>query len=140
MKEIMAIIRQSMMKETLAALSEIGIDSVTVHSVNGRGRQGGNIMESVDPEMKANVESVSKIYKYPTPSSMAGLSKLTKPVFWIPKNLLTIVVSEVPVKKVIETIANVNRSGRFGDGKVFTLPIKDAVRIRTGETGDAAII
>jgi nitrogen regulatory protein PII 2 len=140
MKEIMAIIRQSMMKQTLAALSEIGVDSVTVHSVNGRGKQGGNIMESVDPEMKANVESVSKIYKYPTPSSMAGLSKLTKPVFWIPKNLLTIVISEVPVEKVIETITNVNRSGKCGDGKVFILPIKDAVRIRTGETGDAAII
>ena len=97
MKEIMAIIRQSMMKQTLAALSEIGVDSVTVHSVNGRGRQGGNIMESVDPEMKMNVESVSKIYKYPTPSSLAGLSKLTKPVFWIPKNLLNIVISEVPL-------------------------------------------
>ncbi len=49
MKEIMAIIRQSMMKETLAALSEIGVDSVTVHSVNGRGRQGGNIMETRRP-------------------------------------------------------------------------------------------
>ncbi len=140
MKEVMAIIRQSKMKETLAALVDIGITSVTVHSLNGRGRQGGNIMECVDPEMKVDIESVSKIYKFPTPSSMAGDSKLTKPVFWIPKSLLNLVVSEVPVEKVIETIAAVNRTGRYGDGKIFVLPLTDAVRIRTGETKDAAIV
>ncbi|MBI5140950.1 MAG: P-II family nitrogen regulator [Nitrospirae bacterium] len=140
MKELMAIIRQSKQKETLAALVDIGVVSVTVHSVNGRGRQGGNIMESIDPDMPGNIESVSKIYKYPTPSSMAGDSTLTKPVFWVPKNLLTIVVSEVPVEKVIETITKVNRTGKPGDGKIFVLPIADALRIRTGETGDAAIL
>ena len=140
MKEVMAIIRQAKVKETLAALADIGVTSVTVHSLNGRGKQGGNIMESVDPDMKADVECVSKIYKFPTPSSMAGDSKLTKPVLWVPKSLLNLVVSEVPVKKVIETLTAVNRTGRCGDGKVFVLPMTDAVRIRTGETGDEAII
>jgi len=140
MKEIWAIIRQGKVKETIAALSEVGVDSVTVHTVNGRGRQGGNIMQSVDPDMKADVECVSKIYKFPTPSSMAGDSKLTKPVFWVPKSLLDIVVSDVPVDKVVEVISTVNRTGGYGDGKLFILPISDAVRIRTGETGDAAII
>ena len=140
MKEVMAVVRQEKAKETIAALAGIGVVSVTVHSLNGRGRQGGNIMECVDPEMKVDIESVSKIYKFPTPSSMAGDSKLTKPVFWVPKSLLDIVVSEVPVEKVIETITLVNRTGRYGDGKIFVLPVKDAVRIRTGETGDAAII
>jgi nitrogen regulatory protein PII 2 len=71
---------------------------------------------------------------------MAGASTLTKPVFWVPKSLLDIVVSEVPVGRVVETIVGVNRTGRNGDGKIFLLPIEDAVRIRTGETGDAAII
>ena len=140
MKELMAVIRQGKVKETLAALSTIGVDSVTVHSLNGRGRQGGAIMESVDPDMKLDVECVSKIYKFPTPSSMAGYSKLTKPVFWVPKSLLDIVVSEVPHEKVVEAIMSVNRTGGFGDGKIFVLPISEAVRIRTGETGDAAII
>lgn len=140
MKEVMAIVRQGKVKETLAALVEIGVTSVTVHSLNGRGRQGGNIMDCIDPEMKMDVESVSKIYKFPTPSSMAGDSKLTKPVFWIPKSLLNLVVSEVPVEKVIEAITSVNRTGRYGDGKIFVLPMTDAVRIRTGETGDAAIV
>ncbi len=140
MKEIMAVIRQGKVKETMEALAGIGVTSVTVHSLNGRGRQGGNIMESVDPCMDTNVECVSKIYKYPTPSSMAGLSTLTKPVFWVPKSLLDIVVSEVPAEKVVETIVSVNRTGGFGDGKVFVLPIEDAMRIRTGERGDAAII
>ncbi len=140
MKEVMAIIRQSKVKETLSALVEIGVSSVTIHSLNGRGKQGGNIMESVDPEMKTDVECVSKIYKFPTPSSMAGDSKLTKPVFWVPKSLLNLVVSEVPVEKVVEALTSVNRTGRCGDGKIFILPVTDAVRIRTGETSDAAII
>lgn len=140
MRELFAIIRQERVGETLEALSSIGVDSVTVHTVHGRGRQGGNIMEEVDPLMRGNVESVSRIWKFPTPSSMAGASTLTKPVFWVPKSLLDIVVSEVPVDRVVETVVRLNRTGRNGDGKIFLLPIEDAVRIRTGETGDAAII
>ena len=134
MREIFAIIRQDKVKETLEALSSVGVDSVTVHTVHGRGKQGGSIMEVVDPLMRGNIESVSKIWKFPTPSSMAGASTLTKPVFWVPKSLLDIVVSEVPSEQVVETIVRVNRSGRNGDGKIFLLPIENAVRIRTGET------
>jgi nitrogen regulatory protein PII 2 len=140
MKEIMAVVRQSKVKETLAALAEIGVNSTTVHNLNGRGRQGGNIMECVDPLMDVNVEYVSKIYKFPTPSSMAEYSRLTKPVFWVPKSLLDIVVSEVPEEKVVDAIMKVNRTGNPGDGKVFVMPIEDAMRIRTGERGDAAIV
>jgi nitrogen regulatory protein PII 2 len=140
MKEIMAVIRQSKVKETMEALAALGVTSVTIHSLNGRGRQGGNIMECIDPLMDVNVEYVSKIYKFPTPSSMAGDSTLTKPVFWVPKSLLDIVVSEVPAEKVAEAIMSVNRTGAKGDGKVFVLPIADAMRIRTGERGDAAIV
>jgi nitrogen regulatory protein PII 2 len=140
MNEVMAVIRQRMVKETIAALGEIGVTSVTVHSLNGRGKQGGNIMENVDPLMKENVEYVSKIYKFPTPSSMAEYSRLTKPVFWVPKSLLDIVISEVPVEKVVDTIITTNRTGNKGDGKIFVLPIVDALRIRTGERGDAAIV
>lgn len=140
MKEIMAVVRQSKVKETLAALAEIGVTSTTVHNLNGRGRQGGNIMECVDPLMDVNVEYVSKIYKFPTPSSMAEYSRLTKPVFWIPKSLLDIVVSEVPEEKVVDAIMKVNRTGNPGDGKIFVMPIEDAMRIRTGERGDAAIV
>lgn len=140
MKEIMAVIRQSKVKETMEALAGIGVTSVTIHNLNGRGRQGGNIMECVDPLMDAGIESVSKIYKFPTPSSMAEYSKLTKPVFWVPKSLLDIVISEVPADKVVAAVVSVNRTGSFGDGKVFVLPIADAMRIRTGERGDAAIL
>jgi len=140
MIEVMAVIRQGKVKETINALDEIGVDSVTVHNLNGRGRQGGNIMECIDPLMDENVEYVSKIYKYPTPSHMAEYSRLTKPVFWVPKSLLDIVISEVPVGKVMEVIASVNRTGNKGDGKIFVLPIEDAMRIRTGERGEAAIL
>ena len=140
MKEIMALIRRHKLTETLQALADIGVVSVTVHSVNGRGKQGGSIMENVDPEMPKDIEYASKIYTSPTPSSMAGDSTLTKPVFWIPKNLLDIVVSEVPVEKVVDVIMRVNQSGKHGDGKIFVLPLRDALRVRTGERGDAAIL
>jgi nitrogen regulatory protein PII 2 len=139
-REVFAVIRQEKVKETIDALSGVGVDSVTVHTVHGRGRQGGNIMEEVDPLMRGNIESVSKIWKFPTPSSMAGASTLTKPVCWVPKSLLDIVVSAVPVERVVEAVVGVNRTGRNGDGKIFLLPVEDAVRIRTGERGDAAII
>jgi nitrogen regulatory protein PII 2 len=95
-RELFAVIRQDKAGETLEALSAVGVDSVTVHTVHGRGRQGGTIIEVVDPEMRGNIESVSRIWKFPTPSSMAGASTLTKPVFWVPKTLLDIVVSAVP--------------------------------------------
>lgn len=140
MKEIVAIIRRTKLKETLQALADIGVISTTVHSVNGRGKQGGSIMENVDPEMPRDIEYVSKIYTSPTPSSMAGDSTLTKPVFWVPKNLLEIVISDVPVQKVVDVIMRINRSGKHGDGKIFVLPIQDSMRIRTDERGDAAII
>ncbi|MBI5189058.1 MAG: P-II family nitrogen regulator [Nitrospirae bacterium] len=140
MKEIMAVIRQSKVKQTMEALADIGVTSVTIHNLNGRGKQGGNIMECVDPLMSTDVECVSKIYKFPTPSSMAVYSKLTKPVFWVPKSLLDIVISEVPEDLVVEAIMKVNRTGNKGDGKVFVMPIADALRIRTGERGDAAIV
>ncbi|HWR98658.1 MAG TPA: P-II family nitrogen regulator, partial [Candidatus Methanoperedens sp.] len=129
MREIFAVIRQERVKETLEALSGVGVDSVTVHAVHGRGRQGGNIMEEVDPLMRGNIESVSRIWKFPTPSSMAGASTLTKPVCWVPKSLLDIVVSEVPVQKVVDAVIGANRTGRNGDGKIFLLPIEGAVRI-----------
>lgn len=140
MKEIMAIIRQTALNQTLDVLLEIGVDSVTVHSVNGRGKQAGNVMEAVDPDMRMNVESVSKIDRFPTPASLAGDSTLTRPLLWVPKSLLDIVVSEIPVETVIEAINRVNRTGAKGDGKIFVLPIEDALRIRTGEVGDAAIL
>jgi len=139
-KEIMAIVRRPKVKETIDALSTIGVDSVTVHSVNGRGKQGGTIMENIDPYMPQDIEYASRIFTSPTPSHMAGDSTLTKPVFWVPKNLLSIVVSGVPVKQVVDTIIAANRTGRHGDGKIFVLPIGDAVRLRTGERSDHAIL
>jgi nitrogen regulatory protein PII 2 len=139
-RELFAVIRQEKVTETLDALSAAGVDSVTVHTVHGRGRQGGTITDVVDPEVRGNIESVSRIWKFPTPSSMAGASTLTKPVFWVPKSLLDIVVSEVPAEAVVAAITRVNRTGRHGDGKIFLLPIEDAVRIRTGDRGDAAIV
>ena len=57
----------------------------------------------------------------------------------ISKRLITMVVEEDKVKTVVDTIMNVNKTGNPGDGKIFVLPVADAVRIRTGESGSEAI-
>ena len=56
-----------------------------------------------------------------------------------PKRLLTVIVPDDKVKGVVETIIKVNQTGNAGDGKVFVMPLMDAVRVRTGETGDLAL-
>ena len=60
-------------------------------------------------------------------------------VDFIPKIKVEVVVPEELVAKVVDTVVTAARSGRIGDGKVFVLPVDDAVRIRTGETGEAAL-
>jgi nitrogen regulatory protein PII 2 len=57
----------------------------------------------------------------------------------VPKRLLSVVVPDDMVKTVIETIIATNQTGKPGDGKIFVLPIADAIRIRTGETGETAV-
>lgn len=140
MNEIIAIIRRDKLPATKKALTEIGIDSMTIYSVEGRGQQGGSYMNEIDPEVaKLKMEAVSKIGKNPTPSEYALTHTITKPVQWIPKRMLRIVVSDIPPEEVVEAIIAVNKTGAHGDGKIFVLPIDDALRVRTGEKGDDAI-
>ncbi|MFZ5812775.1 MAG: P-II family nitrogen regulator, partial [Thermodesulfobacteriota bacterium] len=56
-----------------------------------------------------------------------------------PKRIVTVVVPDAEVPKVVETIMAVNRSGKAGDGKIMVMPISDSVRVRTGEAGEAAV-
>jgi nitrogen regulatory protein P-II 1 len=112
MKLIMAIIKPFKLDEVKDALNEIGIEGITVSEVKGFGRQKGHT------ELYRGAEYV---------------------VDFIPKIKLEIAVADELVNKVIETIQNVAKTGRIGDGKIFILPLEDAIRIRTGETGSEAI-
>lgn len=112
MKLITAIIKPFKLEEVKDALSEIGIEGMTVTEVKGFGRQKGH----------------TEIYRG---------SEYT--VDFLPKIRIDVVVPDNVVDSAVSTITKSAKSGKIGDGKVFVSPIERAVRIRTDETGDNAV-
>lgn len=123
MKEIMAIVRINMMNKTKRALSEAGISSITARDALGRGKG------LVDLKL---LEGAEKGYE----EAVAQLGQSNR---LIPKRILFIVVPDKLVQKTVKTIIRVNKTGKSGDGKIFVMPALDAVRVRTGESGDKAL-
>ena len=123
MKEIMAIVRINMMNKTKAALAEAGISSVTARDALGRGKG------LVDLNL---LEGAEKGYE-------EAIAQLGQSQRLIPKRIFYVVVPDRLVQKTVKTIIAVNRSGKSGDGKIFIMPILDAVRVRTGESGDLVL-
>lgn len=126
MKEIMAVIRMNKVNVTKKALVDIGINSLTAMKVLGRGKAVN--MFSIMEDLGQHEEVAGKIAE-----GLAQGSRL------IPKRFLYIVVNDEDVPKVVETIIQVNQEGKSGDGKIFVLPLLDAVRVRTGERGADAL-
>ena len=112
MKKIEAIIKPFKLDDAKEALSAVGVSGITVSEVKGFGRQKGHT------ELYRGAEYV---------------------VDFLPKIKLEIVVSEEMVEKVANALLESCQTGRIGDGKIFVLPVDQAVRIRTGETDNAAI-
>lgn len=112
MKLIKAIIKPFKLEEVKEALAEIGVEGMTVTEVKGFGRQKGH----------------TEIYRG---------SEYT--VDFLPKVQLEIAVSAELAPKVLEAISQAARTGKIGDGKIFVLPLEEAVRIRTDEKGKAAL-
>ncbi|HKX53589.1 MAG: transcriptional regulator [Nitrosomonadales bacterium SCN 54-20] len=112
MKKIEAIIKPFKLDEVCEALNEIGISGLTVTEVKGFGRQKGHT------ELYRGAEYV---------------------VDFLPKIKIEIVVLAKQVDSVIETIISSARTGKIGDGKIFVTDIEQVVRIRTGETDEAAV-
>jgi len=112
MKKIEAIIKPFKLEDVKEALAEIGVEGMTISEVKGFGRQKGH----------------TEIYRG---------SEYT--VDFLPKVKFEIVLAEDRVAKAVEAIVSSAKTGKIGDGKVFILPIEDAIRIRTEERGDAAI-
>lgn len=124
MKQVIAIIRMNMMNATKAALIEAGFPCFTARKVLGRGK--GNVdFRVIQGAEEGKPEAIARL-------------KDDGPRL-VPKRLMNLVVSDEAAPRVAQTIIGVNRTGQRGDGKIFVLPVEQAIRIRTGERGTAAI-
>jgi nitrogen regulatory protein PII 2 len=122
MKEIMAIIRPKKVGPTKEALAKLGFPSITAVSVLGRGHQrgiAGEVACDLSPELLR-------------PGKSGGMK-------YVPKRLLCLVVCDDDVDLAVRAIIRANQTGQIGDGKIFTCPMDNAVRVRTDEEGDDAI-
>jgi nitrogen regulatory protein PII 2 len=137
MKEITVIIRRDKLPETKKALDDLGYPSLSIQSVEGRGKQKGAMCAEMDTEMPDSYCTAVKLK--PTPSAYALDHTLPKIALFVPKRLLTIVVPDDVVTPLIKSIIKVNQTGKAGDGKIFVSPIENAVRVRTGEKNGEAI-
>jgi nitrogen regulatory protein P-II 1 len=111
-KKIEAIIKPFKMEDVKEALTEIGVEGMTVSEVKGFGRQKGH----------------TEIYRG---------SEYT--VDFLPKVKFEIVIADDRVQKAVDVIVQSAKTGKIGDGKVFVMPIDDVIRIRTEERGESAI-
>jgi nitrogen regulatory protein PII 2 len=137
MKEITAIIRRDKLPETKKVLDELGYPSLTIQSVDGRGRQKGAMCAEMDSEMPDSYCTAVKLR--PTPSTYALDHTLPKIALYVPKRMLTIVVPDDVVTTIIKALIKVNHTGKAGDGKIFVSPLEGALRVRTGERNGEAI-
>ena len=112
MKKIEAIFKPFKLDEVREALSEIGVSGLTVTEVKGFGRQKGHT------ELYRGAEYV---------------------VDFLPKVKVEVVVPDKLLDSAIDAVVKAARTGKIGDGKIFVLPVEEVIRIRTGETGTAAI-
>lgn len=112
MKRIEAIIQPFKLDEVREALKGIGVDGMTIYDVRGHGRQKGH-------------KEVYRGQEYE--------------VDLLPKVKVEVVVADARVDETVKAIVDAARTGKIGDGKVFILPVDEAVRIRNADTGDAAL-
>lgn len=138
MKEIVAIIRRDKLPETKKVLEDLGYPSMSIQSVDGRGKQKGSIFAEMDSEMPDEMPTSVKLKS--TPSTYAIEHSLPKAVLYVPKRMITAVVPNDVVDKAVEAIIKANHSGRPGDGKIFVCPVEEAIRVRTGETRTDALL
>jgi nitrogen regulatory protein PII 2 len=116
MKEITAIIRRDKLPETKKVLEDLGYPSLTIQSVEGRGRQKGALCGEMDSEMPESFCTAAKLK--PTPSTYALEHTLPKVALYVPKRMLTIIVPDDVVTKIVNAVISVNRTGKAGDGKI----------------------
>ena len=112
MKKIEAIVRQEKLESVKAALEEKGVISMTITEVSGRGSQKGIALQWRAGEYRVD---------------------------FLPKTKIEVVVDDKTSDLVVATICRIARTGRVGDGKIFVIPVENAVRVRTGEEGESVV-
>ena len=112
MKKIEAFIKPFKLDDVKAALMEIGVRGISVTEIRGFGRQKGHTELYRGSEYRVD---------------------------FLPESKLELVVTDAMAEQVIDVIQKVAHTGQVGDGKIFILPVDDAIRIRTGESGDEAL-
>lgn len=113
MKKIEAIIRPDKLNDVKQALDDLGIHGMNIVQVTGRGAQRGIVHQ--------------------------GRGGETVTVDMLPKVKIEVVVADMAVERAIDAIVAAARTGNIGDGKIFIMPVDEAVRVRTGERGDVAV-
>ena len=112
MKLVQAVIKPFKLDDVRDALAKVGVEGLTVTEAKGFGRQKGHTEVYRGAEYEVDL---------------------------LPKTLLEVVVRDEQLEEVANTITDTAQTGKIGDGKIFILPVEDAVRIRTGEHGDPAV-
>jgi len=123
MKEVIAVVRINMMNQTKKALTDAGIAAFFAHECQGRGK--GFVNPAVLKGVNQGYEEAASV--------LGEKGKLYS------KRMVTAVVEDAKVDDVVQAIIAVNKTGKPGDGKIFVLPVMDAVRVRTAEKGETAI-
>ncbi|MFH1033519.1 MAG: P-II family nitrogen regulator [Pseudomonadota bacterium] len=124
MKEVIAVVRMNMMNQNKKALTDAGISAFFAHEVQGRGRGLVNslVLEGAREGYEEAVELLGEKGKL------------------YPKRMITVVVPDKEVPALVKTLIEINQTGKPGDGKIFVMPVGDALRVRTGEKGQKAIL
>jgi len=112
MKKVEAIIREEKLERVKGLLEEIGYFGMTMTEVSGRGRQKGMAVKFGAKEYRLD---------------------------FLPKLKIELVVMDEDVSQVVNAIVKGARTGEIGDGKIFIIPIEDAIRVRTGDSGNSAV-
>jgi len=112
MKKIEAVIRPTSLDDVLSSLKEAGYPGIMVTEIEGHGRQKGISQQWRGQEYKVDL---------------------------LPKVKLEVIVTDKEVKEIVSKISTAAKTGKIGDGKIFVSDVFEAVRIRTGERGDAAL-
>jgi nitrogen regulatory protein P-II 1 len=112
MKKVEAIIKPHKLDEVKHALTQIGVQGMTVSEVKGFGRQKGHTEVYRGAEYKID---------------------------FLPKNKIELITADEMVPQVVDTIERAAKTGKIGDGKIFIFPVEEVIRIRTGERGRDAI-
>jgi nitrogen regulatory protein PII 2 len=123
MKEVMAVIRMNKINDTKRALSAAGISSLNAKECLGRGKG------VVDFKV---LQGAEKGYE-------EAIAQLGQSQRLVPKRMISIIVPDKLVQKVVSTIITTNQTGKSGDGKIFVMPVYQAYRVRTGEDGDSVL-